>query len=239
MPSQDPGTLYDQEWLAPHKVGTGASQIAVSAGPCYLWNNNDALCLGDGVGDGYFGGELGEEGTVDPYFIEGLTGLIGITRSADYVCGLSASKLQCANHSFPNSFDTGLVVPAAPRIRSGGWDVCLGSTSTEGDIQCLNFGVPQFGIDTPFNAIKPAVGFDHACAISGGTVYCWGGCDNGQCGLEQPTTPNVPAAVLSDVEDVYAGNKISCAKKTDGSVVCWGAITSTDVGYQPRPIQWN
>ena len=69
-----------------------------------------------------------------------------------------------------------------------------------------------------------AAGTAHACAVSGGKVYCWGNNGNGQCGQSGTSDVNSPSAVgsLVNITALAAGDDFTCALGS-GGVWCWGA----------------
>jgi alpha-tubulin suppressor-like RCC1 family protein len=81
-----------------------------------------------------------------------------------------------------------------------------------------------------------AGGAEHACVVhQGGTVSCWGGNSFGQVGVGvAPATAQltVPTAVrgLTDVIEVGAGERHTCARRTDGTVWCWGDNSGRALG---------
>src|SRR5262249_39646532 len=68
----------------------------------------------------------------------------------------------------------------------------------------------------------------HTCALkTDGTLWCWGANNLGQLGdgttVNKTTPVQAGAAVLgSDVAEVALGIYNSCARKTDGTLWCWG-----------------
>jgi len=101
-----------------------------------------------------------------------------------------------------------------------------------------------------------ATGQWHACALSNGAVYCWGGNYNGQLGqgtrdLNENNGPphgSVPVQVpmLTGVKHVYAGvveDSTCVIMAADGSVKCWGNNNSGQSGdgtsgnVEPSPVQ--
>jgi alpha-tubulin suppressor-like RCC1 family protein len=84
------------------------------------------------------------------------------------------------------------------------------------------------------DVVQVVVGERHACArTEGGTVRCWGGATDGQRGdgttPAEPTTvstvllgPAIDAVTLSGVVEIDAGRFHTCARRSSGSVVCWG-----------------
>jgi len=75
--------------------------------------------------------------------------------------------------------------------------------------------------------IRLALGEVHSCALrDDGTVMCWGWNIYGQLGNQSTSESATPTPVtvfgLTDAVDVTAGNRFTCASKSDGSVACWG-----------------
>jgi len=82
----------------------------------------------------------------------------------------------------------------------------------------------------PASAVS--AGGDHACAIAGRAVRCWGGNDQGQLGVSGVAQSAVPVQVPgleSDATAVAAGSAHSCAVK-GGEVYCWGANDRGQLG---------
>jgi alpha-tubulin suppressor-like RCC1 family protein len=95
----------------------------------------------------------------------------------------------------------------------------LGATSTTATVPTEVPGVTD--------CAQIAGGKYHTCMLrTGGTVSCWGNNDSGQVGQPSGSMPTVisPTAVpgLSGVAEVHAGEKSTCARKTDMTVACWG-----------------
>ena len=74
----------------------------------------------------------------------------------------------------------------------------------------------------------------HACAITGasGTVMCWGKNDEGQLGNGSTTESLLPTPIasLSDIVQVVAASRFTCALERAGQVHCWGANTLGQLG---------
>jgi len=84
-------------------------------------------------------------------------------------------------------------------------------------------------ITTIDDAIGLAAGFQASCALRmGGTVECWGGDTNGALGNgaggNGPTPGPVVTAsgTLTDVVEIDSAQNGTCARKSDGTVWCWG-----------------
>lgn len=72
-----------------------------------------------------------------------------------------------------------------------------------------------------------AGGAQHVCILrQSGGVSCWGSNGSGQSGQPPAATPVLtsptPVPGLADVAEIRAGEKYSCARKNDMTVVCWG-----------------
>ena len=77
-----------------------------------------------------------------------------------------------------------------------------------------------------------AVGADHSCAVTKDKkILCWGNNYNGELGDDSNTQRNHPvyvidgdgsAAHLTDIIEIAAGEKHTCALKSSGEVLCWG-----------------
>ena len=76
----------------------------------------------------------------------------------------------------------------------------------------------------------------HSCAVLGdGIIRCWGTDDNGQLGDGNSGTEAqsaIPVQVLNiaNATSVAAGDDHTCARLADGTVTCWGANSSGELG---------
>ncbi|MDO4684630.1 MAG: hypothetical protein Q4B06_02905 [Candidatus Saccharibacteria bacterium] len=77
-----------------------------------------------------------------------------------------------------------------------------------------------------------ATGLNHACALGGGKVYCWGANNHGQLGNGKTGTPHSPYPALIDtsassslrnnlVTYIAAGKDNTCVI-SEGKIYCWG-----------------
>lgn len=78
-----------------------------------------------------------------------------------------------------------------------------------------------------------ALGFFHTCALQNADVYCWGSNADGQLGTASPAeVVTSPTRIngLTGVIDIAAGWYHTCAVLSDGTVQCWGANGSGQLG---------
>jgi hypothetical protein len=151
-------------------------------------------------------------------------------------------------------------VPLARSLASNEWGGCLagrdGSAWCWGNNQCGELGDGtvndnnRISQDLPVAVLgmadvaQVAVGEEHSCALrKDGTVWCWGYDNEGEMG-DGDADPQwhswlckpVPAQVLflTDVVEIAADEDMTCAKKKDGTVHCWG-----DFFAPPGAPQWS
>lgn len=87
-------------------------------------------------------------------------------------------------------------------------------------------------------AVALAAGYSHTCAVlDDGSVKCWGANSNGQLGYGDTTDRSTPPATAIDLGagrsavEITMGSLQSCALLDDGTVKCWGASASGQLGY--------
>jgi len=94
-------------------------------------------------------------------------------------------------------------------------------------------GFTDSGVDggVPAGA-SVAGGWQHTCALAGGTLRCWGRNHHGQLGdgTTADSRSPVDVATLRLVADVAALDTHSCALLEIGEVHCWGANASGQLG---------
>jgi alpha-tubulin suppressor-like RCC1 family protein len=106
-------------------------------------------------------------------------------------------------------------------------------------------GVAPPGGSSPLDRstrVALSAGFQHACALDGGRVRCWGSNTAGQLGDGTTDTRTTPVLVdgIDDAVEVAVGGNVSCARKSSGAVWCWGDNRFGQLGVgapasSPRP----
>ena len=182
-------------------VSQSHSCAVTSAGGAMCWGDNEGLGLGDGTT---------AICRFTPVSVSGLSsGVSAISLAYHYTCALtSAGGVKCWGEG------------------------PLGNGASSGS----NIPVDVSGLTSGVSAIS--VGGDsyshHACALtSGGGVKCWGANTYGQLGDGTNTERYIPVNVsglASGVSAVSAGGNHTCALTSSGSIKCWGANRSGQLG---------
>ena len=94
-------------------------------------------------------------------------------------------------------------------------------------------GFGTFGIGIPGFPEEPKP-HAHACAIAGGEVYCWGKSERGALcsGIPDPSQVPLHAPVRAKAwpQQLSVGDESTCARMTDGTVMCCGDDTRGRLG---------
>ena len=112
------------------------------------------------------------------------------------------------------------------------------ATLKDGTIKCWGDGVWADGKGT---FAKPGVsgaeligtGDTFACAVTGGTVACWGRNDSGELGTAADFDDHgkpVPVPGVRGVKKISAAEAHTCVVLGDGSVTCWGDNAESEMG---------
>ena len=133
-------------------------------------------------------------------------------------------------------------VEEMPNVRAfdvGGARTC--AATEEGKLEC--WGKPLAGV-APGDRYNPlpdvsgvtdvGVGYNHICAVAGGHVHCIGQNQDGQLG--QGHAREVKGAVqvaLSEVVELEASDRRTCAIDKTGHVTCWGEAPSAPLRVGP------
>ncbi|MFV1991758.1 MAG: RCC1 domain-containing protein [Acidimicrobiales bacterium] len=128
-------------------------------------------------------------------------------------------------------------------ITAGGGLQCWGANSYGqlGDGTTTDSSVPVVVSGLQNGVLDVAAGLWHSCAVvSGGGVKCWGNNSFGQLGDGTTTDSSVPldvldaGAPLTNVQQVSAGFRFTCALTAGGGVKCWGSNRYGQLGDSTR-----
>jgi alpha-tubulin suppressor-like RCC1 family protein len=186
-------------------VTAGGIDVGINHSCAVFADSKTAHCWG-----GSESGQLGDDSMNDSEVavaVSNLTEVINVTAGGGFSCALViAGTVHCWG---ANSFGQ------------------LGNGSTQPS------GVPV-EVSGLGNAMATAAGGAHACAVlDGGTLQCWGLNGVGQLGTGAAggsRSSPVEVSTLTGVELVAAGSGHTCAVLSDGTVRCWGANESGQLG---------
>jgi alpha-tubulin suppressor-like RCC1 family protein len=181
----------------PTLVGSGYAQLAVgNSHVCAQTSVGAIVCWGSN--------EWGQRGVAGIYFEPTTvpTATLGsvdkLVAGGDHTCALKQGTIYCWG--------------------SDSWGQ-IGVGSATGAAQLTPVVVPGLS-----NVSDIALGGAHTCAVSTGSVYCWGYGGYGQLGngSSQPRVSPTLVPGISTAVAIHAGASNSCAVLADKSIVCWG-----------------
>ncbi len=230
-PPADPAT----DRTKPRAIGNLDVKAIAAGGPhtCALKANGRIACFGHS----YFN-ELGRPRAMDPActapFFYAYGGVVEHTCSGEMV--EATSKL--TNAVAVVAGETHSCALAGASVHCWGTNT-LGQLGTPG-AQVGELAAQQVVTDpvamTPIDQVTAvaAGGGKHACALRAGKVLCWGSNASGQLGADPAVLAQRPnAAAVAGIDDATAigvADGVSCAVRTGGTVWCWGAAESGQLG---------
>ncbi|MBK6849448.1 MAG: hypothetical protein IPG96_18625 [Proteobacteria bacterium] len=143
----------------------------------------------------------------------------------------------------------------AATVALGGHQTC--ATGTDGSLWCWGMNsYGQLGDGTTISRATPtrvtamgttvaavAVGVLHSCARrTDGSMWCWGDNYYGQLGDRTSINRLVPTRVTAlgtTVTEIALGGSHSCARRSDGSVWCWGDNSYGALGAPVGASVWQ
>jgi alpha-tubulin suppressor-like RCC1 family protein len=194
--------------IAPRVVSRALDLTSVSAGDsltCALAADGAAWCWGDNrfgqLGIGSIASGDGPQRVIAP---EGA--LTTVSAGGRHACGIASGTTYCWGED---------------------------SLGQLGNARRINSTTPIPVVTTQAFATI-TTGLRHTCALNaGGDAYCWGTNETGQLGLGGiGGLADAPVAVTGGYvyTAIAAGDSSTCALRSDGAVVCWGADTYGQLG---------
>ncbi len=209
-------------------------------------------CAGEGILCGTFDDGCGGTLVCDSFCVDELRA------GASHVCAVGSGRVKCwgkndkgqignNNTIQQNNPVNVLGLPTVTSVAPGGGHTC--ALSTSGSVLCWggnNEG--QLGVGTTVDnklpgspaiisgATQVVSGSNHSCALVNGGVKCWGSNTYGKIGnslLNIGTNAAIAYSVDSlqtGVVEIAAGENHNCARKTDGTVWCWGRNEYGQIG---------
>ncbi|MGB7587798.1 MAG: Ig-like domain-containing protein [Solirubrobacterales bacterium] len=213
----------------PLDLGAGRTAVSLSAGDnhtCAILDNGTVRCWG---ANGY--GQLGYGNTT----VIGDNETPAAAGPVDLGAGRTAVEIAAGMTETCALLDNGTVRcwgnNSSGQLGTGG-NANIGDNETPGSVAPVDFGAGR-------TAVAISVGYAHACAIlDTGGVKCWGSGENGRLGYANTTNVYSPANV--GTVDLGAGRTAvaieavdnhTCAVLDNGTLLCWGANTYSQLGY--------
>jgi len=213
------------------------------------WGNNGAGELGDGT----------TTRRLTAVAVSGLSaGVVQVAANGHHTCSLQSNgRVRCWGYNFYGQLGQGhtgetlmLVTPTG--LTSGVVHLSAGFAFTcavmnSGQVRCWGSnGVGELGDGTTTNRSRPTEvpglsevletvgGYRHTCArLNSGAMRCWGEGSNGQLGngsLTNRVAPTPVSGLEMGVVGISAGYFHTCARRSDGTAMCWGNNDYGQVG---------
>ena len=192
---------------------------------CALNSEGKVLCWGSG-GSGQLGNDAEDFKDHPVYVVDGedsedhLSGIVQIGAGSNHTCALKSNgKVLCWGYGFFGQLGNG--GGAKKDHPTHVVDVSGGTNHLSGIVQI-------------------SLGDTHTCALkSNGEVLCWGNGGSGRLGNDALAAIDYPVYVvdgdssanhLSGIVQISTGLFHTCALKSNGGVVCWGAGSNGQLG---------
>jgi alpha-tubulin suppressor-like RCC1 family protein len=210
-------------------AAAGAHTCAITSGKVYCWGYNETGQLGNGKTDD----------TSAPQLVSEISGATRIATGPFHTCAIvEGARVFCWGHNGSSQLGG---PPGQPFEQS-----CLARYRPNDGRpiyrRCFIHPVEVTGLGS---AVQLALSSTTTCALQAeGTVRCLGGSEAGQLGdgsafseLSDRPTPG-PVSGLENVVAIVAGHTHFCAQQQQGTVQCWGANESGQLGRGVPNKRW-
>jgi alpha-tubulin suppressor-like RCC1 family protein len=230
-------------------AGSEHTCAMTTAGAVGCWGANASGQLGDGS-------NVNRSTVVN---VPGLSGgVTAIAAGSEHTCAVVGGGVKCWGANASGQLGDGTRVNrntpvTVPGLSAGVTGIVAGSEhtcalTTTGAIWCWGANASgQLGDGTNVNRNAPVnisglpggvaaivAGSEHTCAqTSGGVMGCWGANASGQLGDATNVNRNAPvnvAGLSGGVAEIAAGSEHTCALTRGGTMGCWGANASGQLG---------
>ncbi len=254
------GARSETDITSPLQIGDETTWRRVRAGigfACATQDDGSLWCWG-GNGFGRLGASFPQLDSCEPLRVVDQANDFSL--GGQHACLLqapSSPNLRCWGDNRSGQLGIGNTQNAgSPRAVTGTWShVSSGLTQTcgvrdDGRLACwgrsergaLGSGTtadmsttPQIVGDRTWSSVS--VGFEHACGITEGALYCWGrqfgAAENDDDDPHIEPNP-IPIGADSDWTDVSAGARHSCGLRATGRAFCWGNNDFGQLGVGDR-----
>ena len=207
------------------------SVASASTHSCALMTTGAVECWG---GDAY--GQLGDGSQIDRLTPVTVTGIDGTSNAHRAVAVNVGGDQSCA-----------IMVDGSAKCWGRNDRGQLGDGTTTGSSTPVGVGDSD-GSSPDSTAVSIALGDSHTCALyEDGSARCWGANDRGQLGDGTTTEQHTPSAVFgidgatsaTSGWQIAADSSNTCVTFANGSLSCWGANSSGQVGDNSLTDRWT
>ena len=188
--------------------GFGNTCVLSADGGVQCIGNNDSAQIGDGT-------QVEQLVPVDVVGLSGVEELV-LSRGGEFACARNAEGVQCWGDN--SSLQLGDNMEEHEECGAG--------------LNSYDCSSTPVTVALPGTATQLALGSNHACALVGTDVWCWGNNSAGQLGAgTYSASEGVPVMVPGLAATVIrAGGETTCALTSAGNVMCWGRNDEGQLG---------
>jgi alpha-tubulin suppressor-like RCC1 family protein len=246
----EPPSATELDRTAPRAIGNFDVARVAAGGPhtCALKTNGKIACFGHSAFN-----ELGRANAADPVCSAPI--FYDYHASPNHQCAGTLVEVMFGALAKTTSVVSGEVHSCA---LADGKVQCWGATAS-GEVGRPGLGASELNAQivvtdptllTPLDGVTALAsdGAKHTCALRANGVVCWGLNDVGQLGADPATVPlrafaGAPVAATAGAVAIGVAERVTCAVKSDATVVCWGSDLAalgdggTASSFVPAPVR--